>query len=120
VAYTSPEYVVRLKSRTGPAIVFTLVFLYAIWFTIVLLGEQQAFTVDPGKWTGLEAKIWAYIGLVLLVAATLYFIILLVRREVPSKVYVLQPPAGEGRTASFLEPSPGPTTTAEPQPPPQS
>jgi hypothetical protein len=120
VAYSSPEHVVPLKSRGLPRFVFVLVLLFAIWFTVVLVGAQQAWTDNPGQWAILSTQSWAWLGLAVFLLAGLYFLVLLVRREVPAKTYVLQPPAGEGQTASFLQtPEEGAATTAETERPPQ-
>ena len=103
-----------------PRLVFAVVLVYAIWFTVVLVGEQQAWTSDPGAWALVRTVVWAWLGFGVFVAACLYFLFALVRREVPAKTYVLQPPAGEGRTAAFLEgASETQATTAEAERPPQ-
>lgn len=119
VTYASPPFVFKPKRRLWSRLLFVLVLLYVVWFTVVLLGEQQAWTDNPGAWALAATAVWAWIGFALFVFAGLYFLILLVRREVPAKTYVLQPPAGEGQPASFLQ-SPGePPVTAEAERPPQ-
>lgn len=120
VAYSSPQYVAPLRSRVGPRLVLTLILLYVVWFSVVLLGEQQAWSDNPQAWAGARTVVWAWLGLVVFLLAALYFLILLVRREVPAKTYILQPPAGEGRTASFLQaPAEGQTQAPPPERPPQ-
>jgi len=123
VTYASPEFVVPLRRRTGPLLVFLFVLLYGVWFTVVILGEQQAWTDDPGTWSYLKTDVWAWGGLVLFGLATIYFILLLVRREAPSKTYTAGP--SEGAAPGFLQSTgaaapEGKKADAEAHQPPQS
>lgn len=122
MTYSSPGFVVGLRRRVWPTLAFLLVLLYGAWFVVVLLAEQLAWGPDPGAWAALPTRDWAYLGLVLDVGAAIYFLVLLVRREVPATTYTLEGPA-EGAAPAFLQsqapaaPAPGETVTAEAETP---
>jgi hypothetical protein len=120
VTYTTPEFVVPLRSRVWPTVVFVLLALYAVWFTVVLWGEQQARTDDPAKWAGLSAILYAWIGFALFFLAALYFLMLLIRREVPAKTYVLRTGPSEGQAPAFMTEAGGAEGARTETPPPQS
>lgn len=84
-----PEFVFRHKRRVWAILLFLLACLATAWFTYVLYGEQQAFTDDPGRWAYTATINWAIGGAVLFALVAIYFLLLLVRKEVPAQTYVL-------------------------------
>lgn len=81
------EHVFPIRTRLWIRLLLALCFLYGLWFTVVLIGEQRAWTDDPGAWAGLPTLTWALIGVGLFVVAAAYCLLLLIRRDVPAKVY---------------------------------
>lgn len=118
------EYVFRVRNRIWVTLVFLLALAYGIWFGVVLFGEDQGWTENPGAWAGLSTLTWAWIGIVLLLLATIYFLLLLTRREVAGRLYSLprKPGEPESELPTFLtrpaaiEESPPPAESAEPPP----
>lgn len=84
-----PYFVFRHRRRAWAILLFIVACLAAAWFTYVLYGEQQAFSDDPGRWAYMPTFTWALGGFILFALVSVYFLLLLVRKEVPAQTYVL-------------------------------
>lgn len=105
------DYVIQLRSHLLPWIAFALVLVAALGGFIVLWGEVRNWTADPGSWARLLTRTWLLIGTAVFVLASLYYLLLLVRREVPEHTYVV---TGPEETAGAA-PEPTPTDSNPPQ-----
>lgn len=107
---TEPVYLIAFRNRIWFRLLGILVLVYGIWFTVVLVGEQLAWSDDPGAWAGLPTWTWGWIGVGLFTIAVVYFIGLLVRKEVPAQTYIIKDSpgmeAGHGQAISPSEPGP--------------
>jgi fatty acid desaturase len=69
---------------------FLVGIVYFVWFVVVLIGESQRWTDDPAAWALLPTAAWAFIGIAIFILLGAWFLALLVRREVPPRVFVVQ------------------------------
>lgn len=103
---TAPQYLVRLRHMAWVHVALALALAYGAWFTVVLLAEQRLWGETPGRWAHLDTLAWALIGVGLYGFILLFFIALLVRREIPSRTYggaaEQEPP---GSPPDFLQPA---------------
>lgn len=120
----SPPFVLSQRGRGWLHLLFFLSLAFALWFTVVLLGETLGWTDDPGRWSGLPSSVWALLGLVLFALVLVYELALLVRREAPAQTYPVQvpEPAGASSPVEAEPPAQGgaSTVTAEAERPPQT
>lgn len=102
---TASPYVVAMPRRVWIWLPLLTAMLVAGGFTLVLFGEVNNWTSDPGTWARLPTPFWAILGLLVFVLISVYYILLLVRREVPERAYGLPaapasaPPAAESEAA---------------------
>ncbi len=105
LTYESPPPVLRSRNRVFAHILLVLAGAYAIWFTVVMTGEQQGWTDEPGLWAYTTTLSWALIGTIFFGLVAIFFLALLVTRESPPKTYMLpeEEHAPEASTPDFLE-----------------
>ncbi|MBI2077244.1 MAG: hypothetical protein HYT80_02565 [Euryarchaeota archaeon] len=120
-----PQFVFQQDRRGLLYTLLTVSVLYAAWFFVVLLGENQGWSEDPGRWAVLPTFVWALIGIVPFVLLIAYCLALLTIREREPQIYRLEGvEAAPVTTPGFLQPAePEPTPSApteEAAPPPQS
>lgn len=84
---TGREWVVDRQMVPWAVTASIIGILYFIWFVVVLVGEAQGWTDDPSAWAGLPTEVWAFLGIAYYVALVVFLIALLVRREVPARMF---------------------------------
>ena len=120
-----PQFVFQ-NNRSGLLyFLVTLSVLFVAWFVVVLVGENQGWTDDPGRWALVPTFVWALIGMVPFILLIAYCLALLTIREREPQIYRVEgTEAASVAAPSFLqpaEPEPAPPEPAqEPAAPPQS
>lgn len=105
------EFVVGLRHRFWIWFALVVAVLVVAGVFVVLWGEVNDWTSDPGTWAKFPLKTYALIGTGVLAFTILYYLLLLVRREVPEHTYVVTGPE-DASTTSGVETS---TTDAPPE-----
>lgn len=99
------EYAIPLAHHGWLWYALFLCLLVTVWFIIVLYGEVNNWTERPDRWTGASTQAWALLGMAVLLLSALFFVLLLIRREVPQHRYVSaralrSPPPASGAAAT--------------------
>lgn len=109
-----PDFVISENRRGLLFVLFGLTLVFGAWFFIVLFGENQDLTDDPGRWALLPTFVWGLISLVPMILLLAYSLALLTIREREGQVYRLEgTETASPTTPSFLQPAQETTTTAE-------
>ena len=109
-----PEFVLPQNRRGLFYFLLVASLLFAAWFFVVLLGENQAWGDDPGRWAFLPTFVWGLMGVVPFILLIAYSLALLTIKEREGQVYRLETAEGApAATPSFLQPPEPPTTTAD-------
>jgi uncharacterized membrane protein len=81
------EWVVDRQMVRWAVAWFVFGLAYFAWFLVVVIGEVQGWTSDPGAWALLPTDVWAFLGLAIYAILIVFLLALMVRREQPARVY---------------------------------
>lgn len=85
--HPTTEWVIDREMVRWAVILFVFGIVYFVWFLVVIVGEVQGWTSDPGAWALLPTDVWAFLGLAIYAVLVVFLMALVVRRERPARVY---------------------------------